>query len=697
MQPFLVPRPHLVEQLDADSSASRLTLVSAPAGYGKTTLIAEWIRARKAANGAEEDRGTIFAWLSLDEADNDPVLFWSYALAALQRVGVPSDRQLLASLSAPSSPPVKAVIAHLLNDLGTHEGRIILVLDDYHVIDESAIHEQISFFLEHLPPQLHVVLLTRADPPLPLPRWRARREMAEVRQADLRFERPEANQLLNELLALDLRAEDVAVLEKRTEGWWAGLQMAALALGQHDVDRQAFIDSFAGSHFYIMTYLVDEVLRQQPQEVQQFLQQTAVLRRICAPLCTAVTGNVDSGSLLQEVYRQNLFLIPLDEDHYWYRTHHLFADLLVTRLEQNSFATEIQALHHHAAKWYEENDFLEEAIYHALRCGDMAWAAGLVEKHARPAMKQGRLTTLLRWIDVLPPDVLAKRPRLRIDQAWPLFLSGDASRTKDILLATRRSLQEDPHLAQDDAVRGELATLMANCASMEEDVEQVMAEVEEALAYLPPDDHIFRARALNAAGGAHGLAGDTEQLVAASQEVQRLALLGPPMARNLFLAAHALSMIGESRFHQGRLREAEAANRQIIELGASQDAAVPPPFAGMGRIGLAAVQLERYELAAAAQDLEQGLAISGQGGIGYRHLDAYCTMARLRGPKGILTEWSWRWSRRRRSHRCPYIKCSWRPMPCASGWGRVTWPWHSAGWIGQFRSVCPWLFGRLWK
>ena len=333
--PFLVPRPRLVEQLDA-GLAGRLTLVSAPAGFGKTTLIADWIRTRREISGVGLEAGTVFAWVSLDEADNDTVLFWSYVLAALDRAGVPAAQQLLASLSASSSPPITAVITHLLNSLETFEGRIVLALDEYHVIDEGAIHEQIGFLLDHLPPQLHLVLLTRADPPLSLSRWRARRELAEVRQADLRFERPEADHLLNELLALELSADEVAVLEQRTEGWPAGLQMAALALGQRDVDRQAFIDSFAGSHFYIMTYLVDEVLRQQPRDVQQFLQQTAVLRRMCAPLCTAVTGSAESGMLLQELYRRNLFLIALDEAHYWFRTHRLLSDLLAARLEQDS-------------------------------------------------------------------------------------------------------------------------------------------------------------------------------------------------------------------------------------------------------------------------------------------------------------------------------------------------------------------------
>ena len=618
VRPFLVPRPHLVEKLDTASSSTLLTLVSAPAGYGKTTLVGEWTRERR-------DTGTVFCWVSLDEADNEPVLFWSYVLAALERANLPVGEQLLAFLAAPSSPSITAMISHLLNIMETLEQRVVFILDDYHVIDERALHEQVGFLVEHLPPQHHVLLLTRADPPLPLARWRARREMADVRQADLRFERSEVAGLLNEKLALNLSAQEVAILERRTEGWVAGLQMAALALGRRDVDRQAFIDSFADSHYYIMTYLMDEVLAKQPPEVRQFMKETAVLRRLCAPLCAAVTGNENSEALLQTLYHQNLFLIPLDEVHYWYRTHHLFANLLAARLERSYTTAEVNTLQRRAAEWYEVNGFLEEAVYHALRCGDMAWAAEVVEKHAGMVMQQGRLNTLLRWIGALDPEVLARRPRLRLSQAWSLFLSGDVASTKEILLATRRSLLQEPGLAQDEAVRGELATMMANCASMEEDVERVMAEVQEALAYLPPDDHVFRARALNAAGGAHGLAGNTEQLVAASQEVHNLALRGG----NLFLAAHALSMIAEGRFHQGRLREAESASREIIDLGANLDAHIPPPFVGMGHIGLAAVQLERCELAEAALTLERGFAISEKGGVGYKPLDAYCLRARL--------------------------------------------------------------------
>jgi LuxR family transcriptional regulator, maltose regulon positive regulatory protein len=633
-RPFLVPRPHLVAQLDAAAANSRMTLISAPAGFGKTTLAGEWIQAR-------QGQGDIFCWVSLDEMDNDPLLFWSYVLAALERAGVPIGRQLQAALTAPAPPPLMAVIAHLLNALQTIKERIVFILDDYHVIDEGVIHEQVGLLVERLPPPHHLFLLTRADPPLPLARWRARREMAEVRQAALRFDQPQTARLLNEKLALGLSAGEVAVLERRTEGWVAGLQMAALALGQRDVNRQAFIESFAGSHYYIMTYLVDEVLATQPPEVQQFLLETAVLRRLCAPLCTAVTGYKESGALLQALYHQNLFLVALDDAHrsggahYWYRTHHLFADLLATRLEGSRTPAEINGLQRRAAEWFDANGFLEEAVYHALRCGDIAWAAEVVERQAPLMMQQGRLNTLLRWIGALETETLARRPRLRLAQAWSLFLSGQAAETKPILLATRRLLQEEPELAPDEAVRGELATLLANCASVEEDVEQVMAEVKEALAYLPADDAdlrsvIFRARALNAAGAAHGLAGDTEQLVATSREVQRLALLGG----NAFLAAHALSTIADARFHQGRLHEAKAANRKIIQFGKEIDVIVAPPFTGMGHIGLSAVQLERYELAEAAQSLDQGLAISGQGGIGYKHLDAYCTLARLRAAQG---------------------------------------------------------------
>jgi LuxR family maltose regulon positive regulatory protein len=628
---FLITRSHLFEQLDA-GLAGRLTLISAPAGYGKTTLIGQWIRSRLEKGSAGNDRGLAICWVSLDDGDNDPVLFWSYVLAALEQAGISLGRQLLTSLTAPAAPPITAVITHLLNALETHEEQITFVLDDYHAINEGAVHEQVGYLIEHLSPRCHVILLTRADPPLPIARWRARRQMTEVRQVDLRFDIAETARLLNDMLALELTANDVAILERRTEGWVAGLQLVAIALGQQNVDRRAFIDSFAGSHHYIMTYLMDEVLQQLPEATQRFLEQTAVLRRLCAPLCSDVTGSKGCDLLLQELYRRNLFLIPLDDAHYWFRTHHLFAELLGTRLQNEHTQAEIERLHRRAAQWYDENHFLEEAIYHALRCGDMAWAAEMVEKYARPVMHQGRLNTLLRWIDALDPQALARRPRLRLDQAWSLFLSGQAARTKEILLDTRQSLQEDPGLALDHAIRGELAALLANCASIEADVEGVMVEVREALAYLPADDHVFRARALNAAGSAQGLAGDTEQLVAASQEVQRLALLDG----NRFLAAHALSMIGDSRFQQGRLRDAEVAYRRIIELGTGQN--VPASFVGMGYSGLAAVQLERYELAQAAQSLDQGLAISGQGGIGYKHLDAYCTLSRLRDAQGDAAE-----------------------------------------------------------
>ena len=368
----LVPRPRLTERLDR-GAASKLMLVSAPAGFGKTTLLAEWL----AAGPARPTKEPSAAWLSLDRGDNDPATFWTYVIAALQTVAPGVGADTLTLLQEPQPAPIESVLTTLLNDLGAIASDIVLVLDDYHVIDARDVQDGMAFLLDHLPPQLHLVIASRADPALPLARLRARGELVEVRAAELRFTPDEAAAYLNEMMGLALTAQDVAALEGRTEGWIAALQLAALSIQGRD-DVAGFIAGFAGDDRYIVDYLAEEVLQRLPEHVQDFLLQTSILDRLSGPLCDAVTGQGGGKAMLEALERGNLFLVPLDDRRRWYRYHHLFAEVLQARLldEQHHHVPD---LHRRASAWYEQNGEQSEAIRHALAAEDFERAADLVE------------------------------------------------------------------------------------------------------------------------------------------------------------------------------------------------------------------------------------------------------------------------------------------------------------------------------
>ena len=363
----LVPRPRLIERLDR-GSALKLMLVSAPAGFGKTTLLTEWLAAGPAGPAGER----LAAWLSLDRGDNDPASFWTYVVAALRTAASGVGEGALALLRAPRPPPIETVLTALLNDLGATAAEIVLVLDDYHVIDASDVQDQMAFLLDHLPAWLHVVIASRADPALPLARWRARGELVEVRAAELRFTPDEAAAYLNELMGLRLTARDVAALEGRTEGWIAALQLAALSMqGREDV--AGFIAGFAGDDRYVVDYLAEEVLQRQPERVQAFLLQTCILGRLSGPLCDAVTGQGGGKAMLAALERGNLFLVPLDDRRRWYRYHHLFADVLQARLLDEQ-PGQLPDLHRRASAWYQQNG--EPPAGHRPRAGRRGFRAG---------------------------------------------------------------------------------------------------------------------------------------------------------------------------------------------------------------------------------------------------------------------------------------------------------------------------------
>src|SRR6185437_7770996 len=410
----LVARPRLSERLSRGAE-SALTLVSAPAGFGKTTLLAEWLAVAAAA-------GRSVAWLSLDQRDNDPALFWTYLVAALN-TGLPAIGAGALALPQPPQPPGEAGLVALLNDLDAISNDVVLVLDDYHVIDARDVQDGMAFLLEHLPPQIHLVIASRTAPPLPLARLRGRGELAEIRAADLRFTPGEAAAYLNEVMGLALTAADVAALEGRTEGWIAALQLAALSMqGREDVT--AFIDGFAGDDRYIVDFLAEEVLQRQPEHVQHFLLQTSILDRLSGPLCDAVTGQDGGKAKLAALERGNLFLVPLDDRRQWYRYHQLFADVLHARLRDEQ-PDDVPELHRRASRWHEQNDEPSEAIRHALAAQDFERAADLIEL-AIPAMLRIRQeAAVLGWLELLPGEVVRVRPVLSVGFAGALLAGGE--------------------------------------------------------------------------------------------------------------------------------------------------------------------------------------------------------------------------------------------------------------------------------
>src|SRR5438874_1464422 len=414
-RPNVVLRPRLLERLN-EGLHRKLTLISAPAGFGKTTLVSEW--------AAFVQRPT--AWLSLDEGDNDPIRFLTYLVAAVQTIadgvlGTLSGGQVM--LQSPQPPPTESILTTLLNDLTTIQDPFVLVLDDYHVIDAKAVDQTLTYLVEHLPPQMHLVIATREDPQLPLARLRARSHLTELRAADLRFTASDAAEFLTQVMGLSLSASDIAALEDHTEGWIAGLQLAALSMQGHQ-DVPGFIRAFAGDHRYIVDYLVEEVLQRQPEPVRSFLLQTAILDRLNGPLCDAVTGQEEGTARLEALERGNLFVVPLDDKRHWYRYHHLFADVLSAHLMAEQ-PDQVATLHRRASAWYEQHGSASDAIRHALAAADFARAADLVELGVLAMLRSRQEATLLGWLKVLPDEVLRCRPVLSVAYARVSLASGE--------------------------------------------------------------------------------------------------------------------------------------------------------------------------------------------------------------------------------------------------------------------------------
>jgi len=542
----LVQRPRLLAQLDAcleqdatpasPAFARKLTLICAPAGFGKTTLLSEWSRSLRASTPALP-----VAWLSLDEHDDDPVPFWTYLIAALRSVDAGLGHDAGRLLQGAEPPAAHAMLTPVLNGLAALDRGLVLVLDDYHLISSREIHEGLAFFLEHQPQNVHLVISTRADPPLPLSRLRARGQLTELRSDDLRFTAAEAATFLKSTMGLSLAPEEVQTLESRTEGWIAGLQLAALAL-QGTLSMQGrdgareFISSFTGSHHYVLEYLTEEVVRRQPEPVRSFLIQTSIMDRLCGSLCDAVCAapGVDRAHLplgthtpsealageamLAHLQERNLFIIPLDDERRWVRYHHLFADLLGNLLRKEFPPEQIRTLHRRASAWHEQHGSLEEAVKHALQAQDFEGSAALIARAAQGLLAHGRLSTLLRWTEALPEDALRAQPRLRLYQGWALHLSGRSDAAERMLQDTKKTLQILPSTPETMALRGQIAALLTGIATLHQDPATIIQTGKEALACLPRDDQVSRARTYIALGTAYAYDNDLEKATRTYQQ-----------------------------------------------------------------------------------------------------------------------------------------------------------------------------------
>lgn len=644
-QPNVVLRPHLFARLN-EGLQRKLTLVSAPAGFGKTTLISAWIK-QKNEGGRLKDDGTqtlqpsplspqpfLVAWLSLDAGDSDPIRFLVYLVAAVQTVAPSLGTGVAAALQSPQPPPPEALLTALINELTTLSTPLLLVLDDYHLIDAGgplgAVDQALAFLLEHLPPQIHLLIATREDPQLPLARLRARCHLSEVRAADLRFTIDEATAFFNRMLGLQLTADAVVALEQRTEGWIAGLQLAALSLqGYAAKDVGNFIQSFTGSHRFVMDYLVEEVLHQQSAEVQTFLLRTAILERFCAPLCDAVLGKDEGGRLkaaenyvpfnpqpsafiLDYLERANLFLIPLDNERRWYRYHHLFAELLRQRLQQSvrTAPSHEPLAHYHirASIWYEQNGLEIDAFHHAVAAHDVARSARLVEGNGMPLHFRGAQMPVLKWLEALPPSVLDANPALWVIYASVLLFAGKNSNIEQKLQAAEAVLTQ---VAADPAAEakrrdliGHIASIRAFLAIGQNQVDEIAAQSQRSLDYLHPDNLPVRTAATWSLGYAYQLQGN---FVAARQTHQQAIAISQRIGHTIIQMAASIGL-GQIEEIEGQLPEAVATFQRTIQ------AAGNPPLlvACEAYLGLGRIFYEWNDLTAAQQATEQGLHLSAQ-------------------------------------------------------------------------------------
>jgi LuxR family maltose regulon positive regulatory protein len=643
IRPELVSRPRLIERLNAGLHR-KLTLVSAPAGFGKTTLVTQWLKSAQCPS----------AWLSLDESDNDAARFLVYFVAALRTIEPRQEsvgsigKGALSALQSPQPPPVEAVLTSLINDVTALPERIVLVLDDYHVIGAKAVDRALTFLLEHLPPQMHLVIATREDPNLPLARLRVRDQVTELRVTDLRFTPFEAAEFFNQVMGLNLSVEEVASLEARTEGWIAGLHLAALSMqGREDVS--GFIRAFAGDNRYIVDYLVEEVLQRQPERVRSFLLQTSILERLCGPLCdavrfgkaeppnssdgSAVTGQEDGKGMLEALERGNLFVVPLDDKRHWYRYHHLFADVLKTHLMEEH-PDQVPTLHRRASEWYEQNGLASDAFRHALAAEDFGRAADVAELAWQAMDGSFQSAVWLGWVGKLPDELIRTRPVLSTQYAWALWMGGELEASEARLQDAERWLEPTGNMSarpegsadgmivvdeeQFRTLPASIALVRAYNAEAQGDVSATARYAELALKLTPEEDLLGRAQATVSLGFTYWVSGDLEAAHQALADwIDSMQKVG-----SIVFAIASTYAFADIMVAQGRLQEAARAYKQSLQLASEQDKDVERVTAHL-YLGLAMLYHEMDDQEAAAQHLLK---------------------SRELGEQSTLPDWPYRWS-----------------------------------------------------
>ncbi len=647
LRPDLVLRPHLIERLNQSLQIGhKLTLISAPAGFGKTTLVSEWGTNLQQPAAQESRSETRIAWLSLEDGDNEPARFLAYLIAAINHVLVEKEAIGLGVLrmqeSTAQTPPLEMLMTALINDAEMLTNHMLIILDDYHNITPSPVDEVITFLLEHLPLHLHLVISTREDPQLPLARFRARGELTELRASDLRFSSTEAAEFLNQVMGLNLLENEIEALEARTEGWIAGLQLAALTLQdpismQRQQDNTGLIKSFSGSHRFVLDYLLEEVLEKQPITVQDFLLQTAVLNRLTGSLCDALTGQEDGQVTIEQLEHDNLFIVPLDEERRWYRYHHLFADLLRKRLRQTRIE-QVTELHQRASAWYEKNDYIDEAIEHAQQAKDSERAARLIEEFADAIWRRGEHVKLRRWLNALPAEQLLSRPHLCIFHAWYLFAGGQQEAAVKMVDVAERTLEnsvdyikniesrEQGRLRYHDIskLRGRAATIRSFMATYTGDVPAISKYARQALEYLPEEELTWRGSAAISLGDAKGFMGDMNAAYQARLEAAKACRA----AGDIYFSMIAHLKLAITLRAQGRLQPTIELCRQQKQLadewGFSHTAAVGWLLAIWGE-----VLAELNDLEGALYHVQKGVEMTEHGGEMAMRGWSYICLARV--------------------------------------------------------------------
>jgi len=634
VSPRMVPRPHLIARLTAGLTAP-LTLVAAGAGFGKTTSLALWL----------QQTGRAAAWVTLDSEDNDPGRWLRYLIAALQNLVPTIGTTTLALLASPQPAPLESLLTMLINDLTALTQPSILVLDDYQVITAPVIHQALTLLIDDLPPQLHLVIATREDPPLPLARLRAHGQLVEIRADDLRLTPAEAAVFLADVMGLSLSPSDVATLTARTEGWIAGLQLAALAL-RDQVDRDSFLAGFTGSHRFVVDYLTEEVITHLPAHLQAFVLQTAILDQLCGPLCDAIlerqkvkgkrqkddAGDADllpSQQALEELERRNLFLVPLDEQRVWYRYHQLFRDALRQRLASSTPPPTLASLHRRASQWFAQHAaaggsaYAEAAVRHALATADDAYAAALIEQHAPALVRRGEVLTVQGWLAQLPPSSLSTRPRLALINAWILGLMGQLDAAEQLLEQALSGNTAAP--AQDAVIEAELLRVMI--ARWRGDPVRALELAQRALPQIAPDNLALHALGTYVLGVA---ALDHADDTTARQLLTEVATL--PVAEALQMTLCTLSRLSVLSLHRGQLTQALRVSDQAAHFIASERDL--SPLRGLTYLARGEVLCERNDLDAAQQQLTTGLELLQRSADHYMLVRGAVALARVQQAQG---------------------------------------------------------------